>query len=174
MMTAHNTMENDNMKEFNPALERAHPDDDTVVRSAILVADGSEGWLVQYDVADAPWVANVVAGMIKWAHPVDYDVTQLRHLKPHPFETDENIGSCEPDPVIIRWDKTGNVWHTDRENVGRYSVRRPAKRQAYAAYLNGKIINVEASPDYEVVKRGVEYRIRTAIKIANADEKVKA
>lgn len=159
------------MKEFNPILYRLHPDDDTRVVSANLVG-GGEGWVVQYDVGSMmePWIMNVVAGLVKWAHPVDYDVTQFSRLKggedkPHPYVTDENIGSCEPSP-LIQWDKTQSTWHTDVDKVGRYSVQRLGKRQPFAAFLNGKrIAGVPESTSQDVIKRDIERRIIEARRI---------
>jgi hypothetical protein len=82
-----------------------------------------------------------------------------------PLGPTENIGSCEPDPVIVRWDKTGSVWHTDVDKVGRYSVRRPGLRQPYEAYLNGKSLNLMPDSDPGVLKRSIERRIKEARRI---------
>lgn len=91
--------------------------------------------------------------------------------EPAPLGLIENVGSCEPGPHI-QWDKTQSTWHTDVDKVGRYSVRRLAKRQPYGAYLNNKSIPVPTNPDASVVKRGVELRIIEARRInALADKK---
>lgn len=85
---------------------------------------------------------------------------------PKPLGADENIGSCEPGP-LIRWDKTQATWHTDIENVGRYSVRRTAKYEPFGAYLNGeRVTGVPTATKADVVKRDVENRIRNAMQIA--------
>jgi hypothetical protein len=85
---------------------------------------------------------------------------------PHPYDTDENIGSCEPRADLIRWDKTQKTWHTDVARVGRYSVRRTQSRGPYAAYLNGKQIdNVGEDTDVDVIKKRVETRIHEARRI---------
>jgi hypothetical protein len=85
---------------------------------------------------------------------------------PAPLGADENIGSCEPGP-LIRWDKTQSTWHTDIENVGRYSVRRAVARGPWAAYLNGeRVAGVPAAAKVDAVKRDVENRIRNAMQIA--------
>jgi hypothetical protein len=90
-----------------------------------------------------------------------------RHLDAErPLGADENIGSCEPGP-LIRWDKTQSTWHTDIENVGRYSVRRTAKYGPFGAYLNGeRVAGVPAAAKVGAVKRDVENRIRNAMQIA--------
>lgn len=167
------------MKEFNDALERLHPEDDTVVRSAFRVSalQSDTGWIVQYDVGSImePWVMHVAAGVVQWSHPVDYDVTQLARLQgPQPLGNilgaAENVGSCEPSPDI-RWDKTQTTWHTDTK-AGRYSVRRVHKRGPFGAFLNNKPVAVDTSLDVQAVKRAVELRIVEARRIANmsADE----
>lgn len=163
------------MKEFNAALDRNHPDDDTVVRSAMLLV-GGRGWIVQYDVGAEmePWLMNVVADVVKWAHPVDYDVTRAgMMLGPQPLGdilgATENVGSCEPSPRI-NWDKTGTTWHTETK-AGRYSVRRLGKRQPFGAFLNGaRISNIPESTSLDVVKRDVERRIIEARRIANMNQ----
>lgn len=93
---------------------------------------------------------------------------------PKPVGLEENIGSCEPDPVSVRWDKTGRTWHTDVDKVGRYSVRRTGLRMPYCAFLNNQPINaIERSADVDEVKKAVERRIRHAVLINNAVGKVR-
>ena len=92
-----------------------------------------------------------------------------RHLDMNkPLGIDENIGSCEPSP-LIRWDKTGSVWHTDIGKVGRYSVRRV--NRLWTAFLNNNpITSVTPGKDLGVVQRYVEHRIETARAINKAHD----
>jgi hypothetical protein len=92
------------------------------------------------------------------------------NVTPEPLGLVENVGSCLPGP-IVRWDKTGSVWHTDVDKVGRYSVRRQAAREPYAAYLNGvQLMMVMPDKDPSVIKRSVERRIRVAKQISQIEE----
>jgi hypothetical protein len=91
------------------------------------------------------------------------------HVEPEPLGPIENIGSCEPSP-LIRWNKTQNTWHTDVGKVGRYSVRRLAPRQPWAAFLNGKRLGNDSHTDVSVMKRVVERRIHTARRINEATD----
>lgn len=78
----------------------------------------------------------------------------------------------EETKFIVRWDKTGDVWHADVSGVGRYAVRRPAKRRPFSAYLNGELItSVQESSNVEAVKKFVETRITEALRIANDPSK---
>jgi hypothetical protein len=158
------------MTELCETLAVNHPEEDIFIRQVTMIPH--EGHLIIYEVGDADskyHVANVVMGMIKWAHPIDYDVTRLAELtgsKPlgEILGATENVGSCDPGPMIL-WDKTQKTWHTDVPKVGRYSVRRMGKRMPFAAYLNGKQIAAEEHTNVEVVKRSVERRIREAHRI---------
>jgi hypothetical protein len=86
---------------------------------------------------------------------------------PKPVGLDENIGSCEPSP-LIRWDRTQGTWHTDTR-AGRYSVCRVRPRGPFGAYLSGNpITSVSPSLNIDVVKREVERCIRAARDIAQA------
>jgi hypothetical protein len=132
----------------------------------------NNGYMVHYSIADQGTVnywRDVIAFIehtgdrgelgLRWSHDLD------RQPKPRPVAPDENIGSCEPSPLIL-WDKTGGVWHTDTA-AGRYSIRRLGKRQPYGAFLNNKpISNVRENLSVDVIKREVEHRIRTARRIA--------
>lgn len=87
-------------------------------------------------------------------------------VTPDPVTLDENIGSCEPGDFsgpLIRWDKTGSVWHTDVDKVGRYSLQR-INRQ-WVAFLNNKPIEAISPGELDAMKRNVERRIDTARRI---------
>lgn len=88
-------------------------------------------------------------------------------VTPEPLGPVENIGSCDPGPDMRKplWDKTGKVWHTDVDKVGRYSVRRPGLRQDFRAYLNGNDLGLMPSSDPEVLKRSIDRRILEARRI---------
>ena len=72
----------------------------------------------------------------------------------------------DPDPLIIRWSKTNDSWHTDIDGVGRYSVQRPRKRDPYQAYLNNKDLGLMPDSNPDVLKRTIERRIHAAISIS--------
>lgn len=91
---------------------------------------------------------------------------------PAPVRPEENIGSCEPGPLIL-WDKTQQTWHTDVDKVGRYSVSRPTKRAPYRAYLNGKDLRLMPDSDPEVLKRSINRRISEAVRINKETEGLK-
>lgn len=150
------------MKELVETLAQAHPESDVFISQVIMVPQ--QGHLILYDVGTETHVANVIGGVVQWAHPFDFDVA-FRRSKP--VAPEENIGSCEPGPDLRKplWDKNQGTWFTDVDKVGRYSVSRPRKRAPYSAFLNGKDLGLLPSPDPEVLKQGINRRILEARRI---------
>lgn len=159
------------MKNFVDALARVHSEVDVFIRQVIMIPH--QGHLIIYDAGDEPYLANVIADHVKWAHPVDYDVTRLATLSPKPVGLEENIGSCEPGPAPLSWQLIGGRWFVDVDKVGRYMVKRPTARSDYRAYLNGNDLRLMPDKDPSVLKRSVERRVREAQRINRVTEPFK-